>query len=98
MALAEVCLAEFLSEAVIPCEEDAVTRRVIDTHDPGVFADRRTLTTWMASRFWVSAYTSAVDRMLSTRRYSPSTNMDRSTGFRKITYYTRTRTRPRGPK
>jgi ethanolamine ammonia-lyase large subunit len=38
MALAELPLATFLSEAVVPYEDDAVTRLVLDTHDAAAFA------------------------------------------------------------
>ncbi|WP_419174075.1 ethanolamine ammonia-lyase subunit EutB [Desulfosediminicola sp.] len=38
MALAEVPLARFLSEAVIPYEKDEVTRLIIDSHDREAFA------------------------------------------------------------
>ena len=38
MALADVPLARFLSEAVIPYEEDEVTRLIIDGHDAVAFA------------------------------------------------------------
>jgi ethanolamine ammonia-lyase large subunit len=38
MALADVPLAKFLQEAVIPYEADEVTRLVIDTHDVKAFA------------------------------------------------------------
>ncbi len=37
MALAEVPLAQFLSETVIPYEEDEVTRLIIDRHDAEAF-------------------------------------------------------------
>jgi ethanolamine ammonia-lyase large subunit len=37
-ALADVPLATFLSEAVVPYESDEVTRLVIDTHDKAAFA------------------------------------------------------------
>ncbi|NML24928.1 ethanolamine ammonia-lyase subunit EutB [Zoogloea sp. G-4-1-14] len=37
MALAEVPLAQFLSEALIPYEEDEVTRLIIDRHDRQAF-------------------------------------------------------------
>ncbi len=33
MALADVPLADFLNEAVVPYEDDAVTRLILDTHD-----------------------------------------------------------------
>jgi ethanolamine ammonia-lyase large subunit len=38
MALADVPLKQFLNEAVIPYEEDDVTRLIIDTHDAAAFA------------------------------------------------------------
>ncbi len=37
-ALADVALASFLSEAVIPYETDEVTRLICDTHDAAAFA------------------------------------------------------------
>lgn len=44
MALADVPLARFLSEALIPYESDAITRLIIDTHDPIAFAPIAALT------------------------------------------------------
>jgi len=38
MALADVPLKAFLSEAVVPYEDDAVTRLILDTHDAAAFA------------------------------------------------------------
>ena len=38
MALADVPLARFLEEAVVPYEQDEVTRLVLDTHDQAAFA------------------------------------------------------------
>ena len=38
MALADVPLKQFLNEAVVPYEEDDVTRLIIDTHDAAAFA------------------------------------------------------------
>ncbi|MDA7416984.1 ethanolamine ammonia-lyase subunit EutB [Xenophilus arseniciresistens] len=38
MALADVPLRQFLNEALVPYEEDEVTRLVIDTHDAAAFA------------------------------------------------------------
>jgi ethanolamine ammonia-lyase large subunit len=43
-ALADVPLALFLSEAVVPYENDEVTRLVMDTHDAEAFAPVRSLT------------------------------------------------------
>ena len=44
MALADVPLKTFLSEAVVPYEEDEVTRLIIDRHDPVAFAPVSALT------------------------------------------------------
>jgi ethanolamine ammonia-lyase large subunit len=44
MALADLPLVTFLSEHVIPYEEDEVTRLIIDTHDAAAFAPVRSLT------------------------------------------------------
>ncbi len=42
MALADVPLKQFLNEAVIPYEDDEVTRLILDTHDgAGLCADFR---------------------------------------------------------
>jgi ethanolamine ammonia-lyase large subunit len=38
MALADIPLSEFLNEAVIPYEQDEVTRLVLDSHDAAAFA------------------------------------------------------------
>jgi ethanolamine ammonia-lyase large subunit len=44
MALADVPLKQFLNEAVIPYEEDEVTRLIVDTHDAPAFAGVSSLT------------------------------------------------------
>ena len=44
MALADVPLTVFLSEAVVPYEDDEVTRLIVDTHDAGAFSVVRHLT------------------------------------------------------
>jgi ethanolamine ammonia-lyase large subunit len=38
MALADLPLARFLTEVVVPYEDDAVTRLILDTHDAAAFA------------------------------------------------------------
>src|SRR5262249_58308605 len=38
MALADVPLTQLLQEAVIPYENDEVTRLILDSHDPAAFA------------------------------------------------------------
>jgi ethanolamine ammonia-lyase large subunit len=44
MALAEVPLSQFLQEAVVPYEEDEVTRLILDGHDASAFAPIAALT------------------------------------------------------
>lgn len=44
MALADVPLKQFLTEAVIPYEDDEVTRLILDTHDAAGFAAISSLT------------------------------------------------------
>ncbi|MGA7858238.1 MAG: ethanolamine ammonia-lyase subunit EutB [Terracidiphilus sp.] len=43
-ALAEVSLAHFLNEEIVPYEDDEVTRLIVDTHDADAFAPVRSLT------------------------------------------------------
>jgi ethanolamine ammonia-lyase large subunit len=52
MALADVPLSVFLSEAVVPYESDAVTRLILDTHDAAAFSVVRHLTVG-AFRNWL---------------------------------------------
>ncbi|HEY1798586.1 MAG TPA: ethanolamine ammonia-lyase subunit EutB [Stellaceae bacterium] len=44
MVLADLPLRRFLDEAVIPCEDDEVSRLIADTHDPAAFAPVASLT------------------------------------------------------
>src|SRR3982751_7145024 len=44
MALADVPLKQFLNEAVIPYEDDEVTRLIVDSHDAQSFAAVSSLT------------------------------------------------------
>ena len=44
MALADLPLATFLAEPVIPYEADEVTRLIVDSHDPVAFAPVASLT------------------------------------------------------
>jgi ethanolamine ammonia-lyase large subunit len=44
MALADLPLKTFLSEAVVPYEADEITRLILDTHDAGAFAPVAALT------------------------------------------------------
>ncbi|MBV8273496.1 MAG: ethanolamine ammonia-lyase subunit EutB [Cupriavidus sp.] len=52
MALADMPLAHCLSEAVIPYEEDEVTRLIVDSHDARAFAELASLTVG-AFRDWL---------------------------------------------
>ncbi|HEX3882320.1 MAG TPA: ethanolamine ammonia-lyase subunit EutB, partial [Stellaceae bacterium] len=44
LALADLPLRRFLDEAVIPYEDDEITRLIVDTHDPAAFAPIASLT------------------------------------------------------
>ncbi|CAG2155672.1 Ethanolamine ammonia-lyase heavy chain [Cupriavidus yeoncheonensis] len=44
MALAAVPLSQFLSEALVPYEDDEVSRLILDSHDAGAFAEIASLT------------------------------------------------------
>jgi len=44
MALADLPLSHFIDQAVVPYEDDEVTRLIIDSHDAGAFAPLRALT------------------------------------------------------
>jgi ethanolamine ammonia-lyase large subunit len=52
MALADVPLKQFLHEAVVPYEDDEITRLIIDSHDAPAFAAISSLTTG-AFRDWL---------------------------------------------
>ena len=52
IALADVPLAQFLQEAVIPYEDDEITRLIVDTHDRSAFAAISSLTVG-AFRDWL---------------------------------------------
>src|SRR3954468_22392061 len=52
IALANVPLKQFLQEAVIPYEEDEITRLILDTHDASAFAGVSSLTVG-AFRDWL---------------------------------------------
>src|SRR5687768_2636387 len=55
MALADVPLTRFLTDAVIPYEDDEVTRLIIDTHDAAAFAPVSHLTVG-GFRDWLLSY------------------------------------------
>lgn len=65
MALADVPLTTFLNEAVVPYEEDDVTRLIIDSHDAKAFAPVRHLTVggfrdWLLSHETTTAHLNAL--------------------------------------
>lgn len=67
MALADVPLKQFLNEAVIPYEDDEVTRLILDTHAAQAFAPIASLTVggfrdWLLSDAATSATLSGVSR------------------------------------
>src|SRR5215470_15342886 len=67
MALADVPLTTFLSEVVVPYEDDEVTRLVIDTHDADAFAPIRHLTVG-AFRDWLLSDAATADALASLAR------------------------------
>ena len=71
IALADVPLRQFLHEAVIPYEDDEVTRLIVDTHDAAAFAAVSSLTVG-AFRDWLlsDAATTAVLAKLVARRHA----------------------------
>src|SRR4030088_1619243 len=67
IALADVPLRQFLQEAVVPYEDDEVTRLILDTHDEQAFAAISSLTTgafrdWLLSDAATSATLAQVSR------------------------------------
>ena len=54
-ALADVPLATFLSETVVPYESDEITRLIVDSHDAAAFAPARHLTVG-GLRDWLLSY------------------------------------------
>ena len=55
MALADVPLATFIAEPVIPYEADEVTRLIIDSHDPAAFSTIASLTVGAFREFLLTA-------------------------------------------
>jgi ethanolamine ammonia-lyase large subunit len=62
LVLAEVPLARFLEELLVPYEEDEVTRLVLDGHDAAAFAPVRDLTVGQF-REWLLAYETDAPRL-----------------------------------
>ncbi|MFY9957879.1 ethanolamine ammonia-lyase subunit EutB [Bradyrhizobium sp.] len=67
MALADVPLQQFLNEAVIPYEEDEVTRLILDSHDGPSFAAISSLTVG-EFRDWLLSDAATVETLKKTSR------------------------------
>src|ERR1017187_5505432 len=61
-ALADLPLAHFLSEQVVPYEDDEVTRLIVDTHDTAAFAPVRSITVG-ALRDWLLSDDATAERL-----------------------------------
>lgn len=62
MVLADVPLSRFLSEALVPYEDDEVTRLILDSHDGNAFAPVRSLTVG-AFRDWLLSYEATTEAL-----------------------------------
>lgn len=62
IALADVPLARFLQEPVVPYEQDEVTRLIIDTHDSAAFSKVSGLTVG-EFRQWLLAYETTAEKL-----------------------------------
>ena len=60
IALADVPLKQFLHEAVVPYEDDEITRLIVDTHDRSAFAPVASLTVG-AFRDWLLSDAATTD-------------------------------------
>ncbi len=67
MALADLPLTHFLTETVIPYEQDEVTRLIIDSHDASAFAPVRHLTVG-ALRNYLLDYATTTDTLRALHR------------------------------
>jgi ethanolamine ammonia-lyase large subunit len=67
MALADVPLRQFLNEAVIPYEDDEVTRLIIDSHDAPAFAGVSSLTVG-GFRDWLLSDTATAETLKQAAR------------------------------
>src|SRR5262245_38809419 len=65
--LADIPLARFLEEPLIPYESDEVTRLIVDEHDAGAFAPVRDQTVG-GFREWLLAYETTTDKLAALAR------------------------------
>jgi len=66
-ALADMPLKTFLNEAVVPYEDDEVTRLIVDTHDPTAFAAVSHMTVG-EFRDWLLSYEATTERLSALAR------------------------------
>jgi len=83
MALAEVPLRQFLTEAVVPYEDDEVTRLIIDSHDAAAFSPICSLTVggfrdWLLSDAATSATLAQVARGITPEMAAAASKLMRN--------------------
>jgi ethanolamine ammonia-lyase large subunit len=101
MALADVALRTFLTEAVIPYERDEVTRLILDRHDAGAFAPVGSLTVggfrdWLLSDEATGASLAAVAPGLTPEMVAAVAKISRNQDLMLIGSKCRVTTRFRG--
>jgi ethanolamine ammonia-lyase large subunit len=101
MALADVALKTFLTEAVIPYERDEVTRLILDRHDAGAFAPVGSLTVggfrdWLLSDEATGASLAAVAPGLTPEMVAAVAKISRNQDLMLIGSKCRVTTRFRG--
>ena len=65
--MADAPLSAFLGEAVVPYEEDEVTRLIVDTHDAAAFAPVAAMTVG-AFRDWLLSEAATSEALAALRR------------------------------
>src|SRR5437667_8221502 len=80
MALADIPLTQFLHEAVVPYEDDEVTRLIIDSHDAAAFAPVASLTVG-GFRDWLLSDAATAETL---RRLSPAITPEMAAAVSKL--------------
>jgi ethanolamine ammonia-lyase large subunit len=80
IALADVPLKQFLNEAVIPYEDDEVTRLIVDSHDASAFAAISSLTVG-GFRDWLLSDAATTEAL---KRLSPGITPEMAAGVSKL--------------
>ena len=101
MALADVALKTFLTEAVVPYERDEVTRLILDRHDAGAFAPVAALTVgafrdWLLSEEATGASLAALAPGLTPEMVAAVAKISRNQDLMLIAAKCRVTTRFRG--